>query len=143
MKIIQTRGGIEKRDLIVFRIENPRNNAHLFSKSSVIQGWYFDDDVFQANKPFYIIVETKIIGMPTIIPDVLQEESDEEEPYTPPIEPYRQDHCVVCLEAKPNILYLNCTHIAICDSCDRIKSKTSSQSTCDICRAEISKRIKI
>ena len=132
VKIIQTRGGIEKRDLIVFRIENPRNNAHLFSKSSVIQGWYFDDDVFQANKPFYIIVETKIIGMPTIIPDVLQEEeSDEEEPYTPPIEPYRQDYCVVCLESKPNILYLDCAHIAICDSCDRLKK--TGRKNCDVC----------
>ena len=71
------------------------------------------------------------------------QELEENEPLAPPIETYRQDCCVVCLESKPNILYLDCTHIAICDYCDRIKSKTSSQSTCDICRAEISKRIKI
>ena len=64
-----------------------------------------------------------------------------EEEYTPPIETYRQDFCVVCLEAKPNILYLDCLHIAICDSCDRLK--TSSRKNCDVCRAEISKRIKI
>ena len=63
--------------------------------------------------------------------------------YTPPVEPHREDHCVACLEAKPNILYLDCLHIAICDSCDRMKSKTSSQSTCDVCRAEIFKRVKI
>ena len=71
------------------------------------------------------------------------QEVEENEPLAPPIETYRQDCCVVCLESKPNILYLDCMHIAICDSCDRIKSKTSSQSTCDICRAKISKRIKI
>ena len=71
------------------------------------------------------------------------QEVEENEPLAPPVETYRQDCCVVCLESKPNILYLDCMHIAICDSCDRIKSKTSSQSTCDICRAEISKRIKI
>ena len=71
------------------------------------------------------------------------QEMEENEPLAPPVETYRQDCCVVCLEAKPNILYLDCMHIAICDSCDRIKSKTSSQSTCDVCRAEISKRIKV
>ena len=63
--------------------------------------------------------------------------------YTPPVEPHREDHCVACLEAKPNILYLDCLHICICDSCERMKSKTFSQSTCDICRAEIFKRVKI
>ena len=50
--------------------------------------------------------------------------TDEEEEYTPPIETYRQDCCVVCLESKPNILYLDCMHIAICDSCDRLKKPT-------------------
>ena len=71
------------------------------------------------------------------------QEMEENEPLAPPVETYRQDCCVVCLEAKPNILYLDCMHIAICDSCDRMKSKTSSQSTCDVCRAEISKRLKL
>ena len=49
------------------------------------------------------------------------ESTDEEEEYTPPTETYRQDCCVICLESKPNILYLECMHIAICDSCDRVK----------------------
>ena len=67
----------------------------------------------------------------------------EKKEYTPPIETYRQDHCVICLEAKPNILYLDCMHIAVCDSCDRMKSKTSLRLICDVCRAKISKRVKI
>ena len=74
---------------------------------------------------------------------LLNQEMEENEPLAPPVETYRQDCRVVCLEAKPNILYLDCMHIAICDSCDRMKSKTSSQSTCDVCRAEIFKRLKI
>ena len=48
-------------------------------------------------------------------------DSTDEEEYTPPTETYRQDCCVVCLEAKRNILYLECGHIAVCDSCDRLK----------------------
>ena len=61
--------------------------------------------------------------------------------FTPPSETYREDCCVVCLEAKPNILYLDCKHIAICDSCDRLKK--TGRDNCDVCRAEISERIKI
>ena len=70
-------------------------------------------------------------------------ESTDEEEYTPPIETYRQDHCVVCLESKPNVLYLDCLHIAVCDSCDQMKIDPSLTTNCDVCRAKISKRIKI
>ena len=70
-----------------------------------------------------------------------EEESDEEEPYTPPIKPYREDCCMACFEPKPNILYLDCLHIVICDSCDRLKK--TGRKNCDVCRAKISKRIKL
>ena len=69
------------------------------------------------------------------------QEVEENEPLAPPVETYRQDCCVVCLESKPNILYLDCMHIAICDSCYRLKK--THRKNCDVCRAEISKRIKI
>ena len=73
--------------------------------------------------------------------DGWQEESDEEEFYTPPTETYREDHCVVCLESKPNILYFDCLHIAICDSCDCLKK--TGRKNCDVCRAKIYKRLKL
>ena len=73
--------------------------------------------------------------------DGWQEESDEDELYISPTETYRQDYCVACLESKPNILYLDCLHIAICDSCDRLK--TTGRKNCDVCRAEIFKRLKL
>ena len=63
------------------------------------------------------------------------------QPYTPPIKPHREDCCVACLESKPNILYLDCLHIAICDSCDRLKK--TDRKNCDVCRAEISRRISL
>ena len=61
----------------------------------------------------------------------------------PPEESYREDKCVICLESTPNILFLDCGHIAICSFCESRKRTTSLQSTCDVCRAEISRRIKI
>ena len=76
----------------------------------------------------YEIEVNFIIRRPPIIPD---EEV--------PIKPHREDCCVDCLEAKPNILYLDCLHIAICDSCDRLKK--TGRKNCDVCQAEISRRI--
>ena len=70
-----------------------------------------------------------------------EEESDEDELYTPLTETYREDRCVICLESKPNILYFDCLHIAICDSCDRLKK--TGRKNCDVCRAEIFKRLKL
>ena len=69
------------------------------------------------------------------------QEVEENELYTPPTETYREDCCVACLESKPNILYLDCLHIAICDSCDRLKK--TGRKNCDVCRAEIFKRLKL
>ena len=58
-KLIQTRGGSEEQDFIEFFIKNPRNNAQLFSRCSAVQFYAFDDDIFRADKPFYIIVEAE------------------------------------------------------------------------------------
>ena len=69
------------------------------------------------------------------------QEVEENEPLAPPVEPHREDCCVACLESKPNILYLDCLHIVICDSCDRLKK--TGRKNCDVCRAEIFKRVKI
>ena len=69
------------------------------------------------------------------------ESTDEEEEYTPTTETYRQSHCVICLEAKPNILYLDCKHIAVCDSCDCLKE--AMRYKCDMCRRRVFERVKI
>ena len=58
-KVIQARGGYEEEDLIGFTMDNPRNNVQLFTRCSTMQFYAFDDDKFQADKPFYIIVETE------------------------------------------------------------------------------------
>ena len=69
------------------------------------------------------------------------QEVEENKPLAPPVEPHREDCCIACLEAKPNILYLDCLHIVICDSCDPLKK--TGRKNCDVCRAEIFKRVKI
>ena len=66
---------------------------------------------------------------------------EEDKLYISPTETYREDRCVICLEKEPNILYLDCNHIVVCDSCDRLKK--TGRKKCDICRDEILQRLKI
>ena len=63
--------------------------------------------------------------------------------YTPPEETYKQKECAICLESAPNILYLDCMHIAVCDVCDDKNRTAALQLKCDVCRATISRRIRI
>ena len=94
--------------------------------------YYLADRLEEANNHFVGDVEIFFTNLEDNLPS---------EPYTPPIEPHREDCCVVCLEAKPNILYLDCLHIVICDSCDRLKK--TGRENCDVCRENIFERIKI
>ena len=65
------------------------------------------------------------------------------DPYTSPEKTYKQERCVVCLESAPNILYLDCMHIAVCDVCDDKKRTAALRLKCDVCRATISRRIRV
>ena len=72
-KLIHARGGSKEQDFIGFFIKNPRNNAQLFSRCSAVQFYAFDDDIFRADKPFYIIVETETYFSKYIFPDFTPE----------------------------------------------------------------------
>ena len=125
--------------VIMMSLKNPKVGIQQFPSNPDRRVCFFEPSAMNES---YKIEVVFFIDMPTIMPDGWQEEeSDEEEPYTPPVEPYREDCCVVCLESKPNILYLDCVHIAICDSCDRLKK--THRKNCDVCRAKISKRLKL
>ena len=136
-------------DIVKYEFTSPPNDAI----TNYSRSWVYPFPERVLNNKFCIYIQSYVYMVDDYVREMNaryeeqmrlpNQEVEENEPLAPPIETYRQDCCVVCLESKPNILYLDCMHIAICDSCDRIKSKTSSQSTCDICRAEISKRIKI
>ena len=77
----------------------------------------------------------------TIFNIMREMELDLPDPYTPPEETYKQEQCVICLESAPNILCLDCMHIAVCDFCDKKKRTFDPEAKCDVCRAAISRRI--
>ena len=57
----------------------------------------------------------------------------EEMEATPPIQTIRSPECSICYHNQPNILYLGCRHIAVCDSCDL----TGKLLKCPLCRTKI------
>ena len=119
-------------DLVKYSLHNPKENFRLFSSKCKISTYRVSERVIK--EPLFLTVDLNYI-----ISGWIESSLSEEE--TRVGKTYREDHCVVCLEAKPNILYLDCKHIAICDSCDRLKK--TGRNNCDVCRAEISERVKI
>ena len=109
------------------------------------RSWVYPFPEGLLNNKFYIYIESYVYMVDDYVRQMNayyeEQEMEENEPLAPPVEPHREDCCVACLEAKPNILYLDCLHIAICDSCDRLKK--TGRKNCDMCRAEIFKRVKI
>ena len=97
---------------------------------------------------FSIYVESYAYIFPDItrendIDTILEMDDDVMVPYTPPEKTHKQEQCVICLESAPNILYLNCMHIAVCEFCDDMKRTAALRLKCDVCRTIISRRIRV
>ena len=65
--------------------------------------------------------------------DYNSEEEDDSEDEEPAQKTITEPECIICFENKSNILYLECLHICVCNSCDR-KGKFNK---CPLCRAKI------
>ena len=57
----------------------------------------------------------------------------------PYIEAFKVELCCICYESKPNILYLDCLHLSICNECQ----KKGNFKNCQLCRKKITHQIKI
>ena len=124
---------IREKDQADYIIESWRYEECDFRLADGVGTWHEDHPRSLIYNKFSISVEAFVYFY--IRPRFIKEKEE----YTPPVEPHREDCCVACLEAKPNILYLDCLHIVICDSCDRLNK--TGRKNCDTCRAEISRRI--
>ena len=72
--------------------------------------------------------------------DYNSEEEDDSEDEEPPRKTITEPECIICFENKPNILFLECFHLCVCNVCDS-KGKFSK---CPICRTKIkNQKIKI
>ena len=89
------------------------------------RSWVYPFPEGLLNNKFYIYIESYVYMVDDYVRQMNtyyeEQEMEEVELYISPRETHREDPCVICLEKKSNILYLDCLHIVICDSCDRLK----------------------
>ena len=80
-----------------------------------------------------IFVEQHIVS--PYLEDVIEspfvvEEKEEKEETINDLKTFNLEHCVICLDNIPNVLFCNCGHLCVCESC--IKKFTK----CPICKKE-------
>ena len=72
--------------------------------------------------------------------DYNSEDEDEDEDEEPTRKTISEPECIICYENKPNMLYLECMHLCICNVCDS-KGRFNK---CPLCRTKIkNNKIKI
>ena len=52
---------------------------------------------------------------------------------------FNHDQCVICLDRKPNVLFIECNHTCVCNECEEAHPSTQ----CPCCRTKISRRLLI
>ena len=88
---------------------------------------YYSNFEVEGNFNIYINVSVKWWE------DYNSEEEDDSEDEEPPKKTITEPECIICFENKPNMLYLECLHVCVCNVCDS-KGKFSK---CPMCRTKI------
>ena len=87
---------------------------------------YYSNFEVEGNFNIYIKVSVKWWE------DYNSEEENDSEDEEPPKKTITEPECIVCFENKPNILFLECFHLCVCNVCDS-KGKFSK---CPLCRTK-------
>ena len=85
------------------------------------------DDNFDIESDFFVSIEINAM----VILDY--DSNDEDEDDKPIRKTITESECVICFENKPNMLYLECMHLCVCNRCDG-KGKFHK---CPMCRTKI------
>ena len=88
---------------------------------------YYSNFEVEGNFNIYIDVSVKWWE------DYNSEEEDEDEDEEPARKTITEPECIICFEDKPNMLFLNCMHLCVCNVCDS-KGKFYK---CPICRTKL------
>ena len=89
---------------------------------------------YHLNQPFSIFISTEFFHLPT------RNLNDVESVLPKPLEKtFKFDQCVICLDRKPDVLFIKCRHTCVCKECE----ETHPSTQCPFCRATISKRLLI
>ena len=89
---------------------------------------------YYLNQPLSIFIRTEFDRFTAYNPD------DVESVLPKPLEKaFKFDQCVICLDRKPNVLFIKCKHTCVCKECEKLHPSTK----CPYCRVTISKRLLI
>ena len=83
---------------------------------------------FEVEGNFNIYIKVSVVWWE----DYNSEEEDDSEDEEPPRKTVTEPECIICFENKPNILFLECLHVCVCNVCDS-KGKFSK---CPMCRTK-------
>ena len=90
------------------------------------------DDNFDIEGNFFV----SIVVFTEVIPEDYDTNNEDETP--PPIQKaITESECIICYENKPNMIFLECKHICVCNVCDS-KGKFSK---CPMCRTKIKNKL--
>ena len=87
------------------------------------------NDNFNIEGSFFVCIDVNAM----VMPDYDSNDDDEVEDYKPARKTILEQECVICLENKSNILYLDCFHVCVCNVCDS-KGRFNK---CPLCRTKI------
>ena len=88
---------------------------------------YYSNFEVEGNFNIYINVSVKWWE------DYNSEEEDDSEDEEPARKTISEPECIICFENKPNILFLECLHVCVCNVCD-FKGRFNK---CPLCRTKI------
>ena len=91
-------------------------------------------------QPYEILVMTSFFNINSSVPYFLEPGNDEESVPPKPLEKtFKFDQCVICLDRKPDVLFINCNHMCVCNECE----KKHPFLKCPYCRTEVSRKLLI
>ena len=91
-------------------------------------------------QPYKILVTTSFFNINPPVPHFLEPGNDEESGPPKPLEKtFKFDQCVICLDRKPDVMFINCNHMCVCNECE----KTHPSTKCPYCRAKVSRKLLI
>ena len=92
---------------------------------------YFERENLTIQAPFNVYILISLYTFPS-----LNLESQETSFYIFPLrKSIKEEECVICKDATPNVLYQDCKHIATCSECEN----AGRFSRCSICRTAVRK----
>ena len=108
-------------------------NPFVPERMNVIRNWNL---FYHLNQPLTISIKTEFFSIAHLNPNNVESSSSTPKPLK---KTFKHDQCVICLDRKPNVLFVKCRHTCVCNECEEAHPSTQ----CPCCRTGISEKLLI